>query len=432
MPISAGGSDGTIRGGGRFPSGARRAVFKLEALRDLTFGIGRARNFDESIRIALMAILGTFSVPKGILFLDDGVEFRARISRGLPPGVPPIGRSPGLIRSLRGARRPVPMGGRTASAAIGRAVAEVERAVPAFEAETFCPLGTRKETLGMILLGRPLSGRRLSPLQREVLSVMAAILSAHVSHHRGVRESSRLNEILRRQAETNARLLREMEDIYVDTIRALAAAIDAKDPYTRGHSERVAKISVRIAEGLHLPEQEVQAVRVASLLHDLGKIGTERAILSKESALTRAEFREVRRHPRASYDILSEVRFPYPDVALLARHHHERIDGSGYPDGKKLPHIPIGARVIAVADSFDAMTTDRPYRGRLPLLDVLREMDAMADRQFDPAVVGALFRAVSKEIRGDSPSGIFPALPNGPGRRELLAYIDRRLKTSVD
>ena len=187
MPISAGGSDGTIGRGERFASGARRAVFKLEALRDLTFGIGRARNFDESIRIALMAILGTFSISKGILFLDEYGEFRARISRGLPPGVPPIARSQGLIRCLRGARRPVAVAGRGASGAISRAVAEVARAVPSFAAETFCPLGTRKEVLGMILLGRPLGGGKLSPLQREVLSVMAAVLSAHLSHHRGAR-----------------------------------------------------------------------------------------------------------------------------------------------------------------------------------------------------------------------------------------------------
>lgn len=430
MPISAGGSDGTAGRRERSAPGTRRAVFKLEALRDLTFGIGRARNFDESIRVALMTILGTFSIPKGILFLDEYGEFRARIARGLPPGVPPIARSQGLIRSLRGARRPVTVAGRGASGAIRRAIAEVERAVPCFAAETFCPLGTRKEILGMILLGRPLAGGRLSPLQREVLSVMAAVLSAHVSHHRGAREASRLNAVLRRQVEVNARLLEDMEQIYVDTIRALAAAIDAKDPYTRGHSERVAKISVRIAEGLNLTESEVQAVRVASLLHDLGKIGTERAILSKDSALTRAEFREVRRHPRASFDILSEIRFPYPDVALLARHHHERVDGSGYPDGKSEQHIPIGARVIAVADSFDAMTTDRPYRERLPLLDVLREIEANTDRQFDPAVVGALFRAVRREIGGAPSSGIFPALVNGSPRREILAYIDRALKDS--
>ncbi len=427
MPISAGRSDGAAPRDGRPASGARRAVFKIKAIRDLTFGIGRARNFDESIRIALMTILGTFSIPKGILFLDEDGEFRARISRGLPPGIPPVGRSPGLVRSLRGARRPVAVAGRGASAAIKRAVAEVSRAAPSFTAETFCPLGTRKEILGMILLGRPLPGRGLTPLQREVLAVMAAVLSAHVSHRRGTREAMRLNAALRRQADENARLLRDMEVNYLDTIRAFAAAIDAKDRYTRGHSERVAKISVRIAEGLRLPECDVHAVRVASLLHDLGKIGTERAILSKESALTRAEIREVRRHPRASYDILSEIHFPYPGVALLARHHHERVDGSGYPDGKTEQHIPIGARVIAVADSFDAMTTDRPYRDRLPLLHALREIEANADRQFDPAVVGSLFRAVRKEIGGEPESRIFPAPGNVSVRREILAYIDRAL-----
>ncbi len=427
MPISAGRSDGTARRARGLDPRARRAAFELKAIRDLTFGIGRARNFDESIRVALLAILGTFSIPGGILFLDEDGEFRASVSRGLPPGVPPVGRSPELVRSMRGAHRPVSVAGRGAPAAVREAVAQVVRAVPAFTPQTFCPLGTRTEALGMILLGRPLSGAGLSPLQREVLAVMAAVLSAHISHHRGVREGSRLNDVLHRQVAANARLLREMEDLYLDTIRALAAAIDAKDSYTRGHSERVAKISVRIAEGLDLPEGDVDAVRVASLLHDLGKIGTERAILSKDSALTRAELREIRRHPRASYDILSEIRFPYPDVALLARHHHERVDGSGYPDGKREQHIPIGARIIAVADSLDAMTTDRPYRQRLPLLHALREIDENADRQFDPVVVGALFRAVRREIGGESPSGVFCDAANGSRRRDIIAFIDGAL-----
>ncbi len=428
MRISAGRSDGAARRARRLDGGARRAAFELTAIRDLTFGIGRARNFDESIRVALMAVLGTFAIPRGILFLDEDGEFRARVCRGVPPGVPPLARSDGLLRSMRGARRPVSLARRAAPAAIRQAASEVARAVPAFAPATFCPLATRTGILGIVLLGRPLSGGGLSARRREVLAVMAAILSAHISHHRAAGEASRLNDVLRRQVEANGRLLRGMEEVYVDTIRAFAAAIDAKDSYTRGHSERVARISVRIAEGLHLPQGEIQAVRVASLLHDLGKIGTERAILSKESALTPAELREVRRHPRASYDILSEIRFPYPDVALLARHHHERFDGSGYPDGKSERRIPIGARVIAVADSFDAMTTDRPYREKLPLLRVLRELEANADSQFDAAAVGSLFRAVRSELGGDSPEGIFSAAANGSRRREILAYIDRALR----
>ena len=151
---------------------------------------------------------------------------------------------------------------------------------------------------------------------------MLSFLSANISNHHVVLEIYALNETLREKIRENEKLIRLQEEIYLDTIRALAAAIDAKDPYTRGHSERVAKISVAIARSLRLPDPEVQAIQVASLLHDVGKIATERVVLTKATVLDPSEERELQRHPRTSYDILSQIRFPYPEVAKLAAEQH--------------------------------------------------------------------------------------------------------------
>lgn len=403
-----------------------RAAYKLRALRDFTFGLSGARNFDESLRLALMVILGTFSVLKGVLFLEEGGEFRARVSRGLPPGIPPVPQSKDLLAYLRRVRRPVSVRRSGTAAVVKRTVGSVENAVPVLSAETLCPLGTRKRVLGFLLLGPSLTGKELTPRQRETLGVMTSFLSANISNHRVVLELSSLNELLQLQVEENRRLLVGMQEIYLDTIRAFAAAIDAKDPYTRGHSERVAKLSVSIARELGLPEREVQAIHVASILHDVGKIVTDRAILTKSSGLTRAETRELQKHPKRSYDILTEIRFPYPDVALLARHHHEWVNGRGYPDAKRRHQIPLGARIIAVADAFDAMMSDRPYRKGLPLLRAVREIREHADHHFDPRITRAFFHILRRELNGDrGKEAILPEEETGHSYREALRFLER-------
>jgi putative nucleotidyltransferase with HDIG domain len=429
LPISDRYPDRSARGAARRGARGRSAGYKLQALRDFTFGMSQARDFDESLRLALMVIMGTFSIAKGVLFLEEEGEFRTRVSRGLAAGIPPMERSAELLSCLRRLRRPFPVRGRATARAVREAVAAVERTVPALSAEFCCPLGTRKGVLGILLLGPTLTGRALTLRQRETLGVMVSFLSANISNHNVVLEISSLNDLLRHQVRENGRLLGAMQAIYLDTIRALAAAIDAKDPYTRGHSERVARISVSIARALRLPEREVQAVEVASLLHDVGKIATDRTVLTKVSALTRSETRELQRHPRTSYDILSEIRFPYPDVAILARHHHERLDGSGYPDGKRDREIPFGARIIAVADAFDAMVSDRPYRASLPLVHALREIRADVDRQFDPTVALAFFRLVRSELNGDGGAlGLVRKNGSAAVRREAIAFLDRSIR----
>lgn len=429
MPISPRRSDHSAPAPKRSIPRERRAVYKLRALRDFTFGLSGARNFDESLRLALMVIMGTFSVLKGVLFLEEDGEFRARVSRGLPPGIPPVPKSKDLLSYLRRVRRPVPVKRARTAPVVKRTLGAVEGAVPGLSAEILCPLGTRKGNLGILLLGPSLTGKELTPRQRETLGVMTSFLSANISNHRVVLELSSLNDLLRLQVQENKRLFAGMQEIYLDTIRAFAAATDAKDPYTRGHSERVAKVSVSIARELGLPEREVQAIHIASILHDVGKIVTDRAILVKSSGLTRAETRELQKHPKRSYDILSEIRFPYPDVALLARHHHEWVNGRGYPDAKRRHQIPLGARIIAVADAFDAMMSDRPYRKGLTLMRAVGEIREYADHHFDPEISRAFFRILVRELNGRRGRvSILPGDENEISRRDVLRFLDRTLK----
>jgi HD-GYP domain-containing protein (c-di-GMP phosphodiesterase class II) len=412
---------------GRVRAG-RLEAFKLKALRDFTLCLARAGDFDESLQMSLMVILGTCSIVKGALFLLEDGEFRVLVSRGLPPGIPPIEKSSELAAALRRSSHPVLMRRRDISAAIRKAAADIERAVPAFSVDVLCPLGTRNGSLGFLALGPTFTGEPLSLRQRETLGVMTSFLSTHVSNHRVLSDISRLNEVLRFQVQENERLLAGMHEIYLDTIRALATAIEAKDPYTRGHSERVAKISVSIAKGLDLPEKEVQAIHIASILHDVGKIGTARAILMKPSPLTAGEVREIRKHPQTSFEILSEIRFPYPNVAQLARDHHEWLDGTGYPNGKRERQIPMGARIISLADAFDAMVSDRPYRDSLPLVAALGEIRSCLHRHYDPDVGRTFFRSLRKELAGEPQEcRVFAGLRDRHSGGDALAFLDRTL-----
>ncbi len=202
-------------------------------------------------------------------------------------------------------------------------------------------------------------------------------------------EERRLIETLASQAAIaieNARLFENTQRTYFETIRSLAQALEARDAYTKGHSERVMRHSLRIAEAMGIPEAERRLIGHASLLHDIGKIGIADAVLNKPGRLTPEDRVVIESHPIWGDTIIGPIRF-LEKVQTLVRHHHERFDGTGYPDGLKAQAIPLGARVIAVADAFDAMTSTRPYRGPRPVQEAIDEIKAGAGLQFDPAVV---------------------------------------------
>jgi diguanylate cyclase (GGDEF)-like protein/putative nucleotidyltransferase with HDIG domain len=206
---------------------------------------------------------------------------------------------------------------------------------------------------------------------------------------RSYAELEQANEKLRGLLADNRSLLGKMHHSYLSTITSLARTIEAKDPYTGGHTERVADISIALAAELGYDDEQLRAVRVGALIHDIGKIGVPDRVLLKKGALNALELTAIRRHPEISSYILAELELP-PIVKQMVRSHHERYDGAGYPDGLVAEEIPVAARILSVADALDAMTSDRPYRQALPVDEALVEIRSLASKQFCPRVVDAL------------------------------------------
>ena len=209
--------------------------------------------------------------------------------------------------------------------------------------------------------------------------------------------------------------LGKVNRVYVAAIEALAQAVDAKDQVTHDHVRRVQSRSVDLARALAVDdEEEVQAIKAASLLHDIGKLAIPEHILNKPGRLTPAEYEIMKRHAPIGADILSVIDFPYP-VAPIVRHHHENWDGTGYPDGLAGEQIPIGARILAVVDCFDALTSDRPYRPRMTDDDALEVLAERKATMYDPRVVDAFFACRGAEVPAQ-PAALPAAGPSMPAR----------------
>jgi HD-GYP domain-containing protein (c-di-GMP phosphodiesterase class II) len=188
----------------------------------------------------------------------------------------------------------------------------------------------------------------------------------------------------------NARLYADLKDLLFGVIRSLTSAIDAKDPYTSGHSERVARIAVRLGEQLGLPASQRGDLYLMGLLHDVGKIGIRDEVLLKPGKLTPEEYRQIQQHVRIGVHILTDLKKLH-HLLPGVKHHHECLDGSGYPAGLSGESIPLAARILAVADAFDAMSSSRPYRRRLAPAQIDEIFRKGAGTQWDPQVVEALF-----------------------------------------
>ena len=227
------------------------------------------------------------------------------------------------------------------------------------------PLKTKKGVMGVINLNRKEDAKPFTPDDLNLLFTLANDAAYAIE---------------------NATLYQNLYESYRSIIRALISALELKDTYTRGHSEAVTRYAVALAKKLKLSPQEIDSIEVAAILHDIGKIGINDNILSKPERLNEEEWREVKQHPEFSYKILKEVKFPW-DIKPIIYAHHERYNGKGYPAGLKGRKIPLGARILAVADTFAAMTSERPYRKRLSKERVIEELKTVAGNQLDPDLV---------------------------------------------
>ncbi|MBI3008474.1 MAG: HD-GYP domain-containing protein [Candidatus Omnitrophica bacterium] len=206
-------------------------------------------------------------------------------------------------------------------------------------------------------------------------------------------ENLRLKGRLREQSRQMKRLCNNLQKTYLNTITALASAIDAKDGYTNGHSDRLSRYAVIIATALRLGESRVKAIEYAAKLHDIGKIATPDYILNKPGKLTEDEWREMKAHALRGAAIIEPLEF-LKGVVPVVRHHHERFDGKGYPSGLRGKRIMLEARILAVADAFEAMTTNRPYQKARGIEKAKEELEKNKNSQFDPKVVDVFLRVL--------------------------------------
>ncbi len=369
-----------------------KLLFNLNTLAELGEEITSPKDFSRVVKSSLYMVMGSFSATKGVIFQfdqDRGV-FAPIASKGLGDvGGVFIKLGKESTAALVKHNKPIDLKkGEAPAAMLGQAAEVFEK----LDGRMLACLVVKDELLGFIVINGKFSGEDFSVYDSQLLSVMAQHISFSLhSHMLLMRLMHKYNE--------NKGLYETLRRIYYDTIHAFAASIDAKDSYTRGHSHRVSAYSAVLAREMGWANEDVEGIRIAGLLHDIGKIAVDKTIINKASPLTSYECRELNSHPVVGYEILSKIKFPWKGIPMMTRNHHEKVDGSGYPDRLKRSDIPLGARIMALVDAFDAMTTDRPYRPRLSFREAMDEVKANFNKQFDPDVVQPFITVIRKEVR---------------------------------
>jgi HD-GYP domain-containing protein (c-di-GMP phosphodiesterase class II) len=372
----------------------QRLLHTFAALADLGQEIANTPDFEEMLRSSFHLLLGSVAIRRGAVAQYDRQQDTLRIisARGfeqLANGEFKIDRDHSRQLSSLG-------GSLTLTDATSEATRFMEDHAKLFgssEIQLLLPLVVHDRLIGAVFLGEKASGEQFTDEDLDTLTALARHIAVGINSHHLLAE-------VKRKAEENQRLYDGLRKIYRETVHAFAAAIDIKDRYTQGHSVRVGKYSEVIAREMGWSDDEVEGITIAGYLHDIGKLIVDLSVINSPERFSAKDSAEMSRHPAAGYEILARINHPYAEIPLMARYHHERIDGKGYPDGLKGDEIPAGAKIVTLADSFDAMTTDRPYRKKLPLEDVLEDFRVNTGTQFDPTVVCAFSRAFLKEIEG--------------------------------
>ena len=379
----------------------RFQVYSLETLMELTHQLNSSLDLDHTLSTLILSVVGQLRVNSACLFLTDQREDPTRLEPYTFKGLKEEqARSICFAYDGPFVRALVPLDGEEIQPLrLGQLEhdLDVEADVGALFAAGLtivCPVVMKRRLVAVLAVGEKVSGQEFQANDLEMLRVLS--------------ESACM-------AIENARLYKDLQEAYVSTVRLLVSRIEEKDPYTHGHTERVAAYAVGIAKEMGFTVEEVQRIQFGAFLHDIGKVHTEDNVLQKPGALSDEEWRMVRMHPLRGAEMVKGVRF-LERVTDMIRHHHERVDGKGYPDGLKGDQISVAARIVNVADAFDAMTTDRPYRTGLTVDQALAQMTEKAGTQFAAEIVDILvqgFRSGNiQQIKNTAP-WVAPKPPAG-------------------
>jgi len=372
----------------------KRLMFSIASLVDLGQEATSSKDLSAKMKSALYVITGTFSVPRAALFVyhQQHRNLELLADKGYKESTRQEIKLSVLPKHIKlfHVNEPHSVHEMAGSSFYERN----DQVFSKLQTRLFIPLFAKDEFVGAIALGKKLGRESFRQNEKDVLRVVAHQMAITLYN------ATLFMELTKKAAE-NKKLYESMRRIYRDTVQAFSAAIDAKDGYTKDHSYRVACYAVAVARELGWKKMDVEGLYVAGLLHDIGKIIIDTKVIRKGEGLTTLEKMEINKHPQISYDILSKIKFPWKNIERFVLHHHERLDGKGYPDALRSTELSEGEKILALVDAFDAMTTDRPYRDKLGLDEAFHEVIKCGGTQFDEQITSTFFNLLLRELSGE-------------------------------
>lgn len=372
----------------------KKLLRTVETLADLGPELTADRDFRQTARTMLAAVIEATGAREAVLF-SFGERPSILTSVGaegfalLPdPAVIPL--LPRHVHTLTAASGPVLLNSSTYDVFLssnGNVAPELFKCV--------CPLRVRGKLVGVIALGRRPGDAVYQEDALDSVQLLSSYIALAVHNHS-------LSQTLAQRVSENLRLLASLHGFYDNALEAFAAAIDVKHVNIHGHSLRVGRYAQAIGEALGLDSNHVAALRSAGYLHDIGKVAVDKRLFGKPSSLDPEEFREMADHTVVGHQIVSNVQFPWPQIPEIVRWHHERGDGTGYPDGMHHDEMPQAVRIVALADTFDAMISARPYREPLPLGIALQELIRLTPHKYDAEAMQALLIQIRRDAVGSN------------------------------
>jgi len=372
----------------------RRLLRTVEALSELGPELAGEQEFSETSRRMLSAIIEAAGAREGALFLfsEKPAALTSAAAQGfaLLPEPSFIPLLPKHVHALSAARGPIVLNPSTYSVFLssnGNVAPELFRCL--------APLKATGKLAGVVALGRRTGDAIYEDADLDAMELLCSYVALAVHNHT-------LTQTVAQRVSENLRLMASLHGFYDNALEAFATAIDVKHVNIHGHSLRVGRYAAAIGEAMGMESGEVATLRSAGYLHDIGKVAVDRRLFGKPSALDPEEFREMADHTVVGHQIVSSVQFPWPKIPEIVRWHHERSDGSGYPDALAADELPMTVRIVGLADTFDAMTSTRPYRQPYSVGAALSELVRMAPQKYDPNVVHALLIQMRRDAIGSN------------------------------